>query len=121
MIFGLFLISVGGLMLINPHKALAILRKAGSTPLINYGELIVRMIPAAAMIIAADESAYPEAFRLLGWFMIATSIVLMIIPRKWHHGYALKSADILKLTYLRFLAPLSMLFGGLIIYSFTIY
>jgi hypothetical protein len=50
-LFGIFIISVGILMLFNPEKALAALRKAGSTNLINYAEITFRLIPAIALVI----------------------------------------------------------------------
>ena len=40
--FGLFLIYSGFLMFFNPEKARTVIGKAGSTILINYGELIIR-------------------------------------------------------------------------------
>ncbi len=115
--FGLFLIGVGFLMLFNPQKTREIIRKAGSTPLINYGELILRMIPATGLILCAEVSKFPQFFSLLGWFMIGTSVILMLLPRKYHHAYALKSADILTPSRIRAIAPLSFIFGGLILYA----
>lgn len=115
--FGLFLIGVGFLMLLNPQKAREILKKAGSTPLINYGELLLRMIPAAGLILCAEVSKFPQFFTLLGWFMIGTSIFLMLLPRKYHHAYALKSADILTPARIRAIAPLSFIFGGFLLYA----
>jgi len=117
MAFGIFIIGVGFLMLIKPQIARAILRKAGSTPLINYGELILRMIPAAGLILSAADSKYPQFFTLLGWFMIGTSVLLMLLPRKYHHAYALKSAEILTPTRIRAIAPLSFIFGGFLLYA----
>lgn len=61
-LFGLFLISVGFLMLFAPTKARNILTKAGSTNFVNYTEITVRMIPAAAMVLYADFSLYPIFF-----------------------------------------------------------
>ncbi len=116
-IFGLFLIGAGLLMLFKPDKARATLRKAGSTNLVNYTEITLRMVPAAAMILYSDFSRYPEAFKIIGWFMIATSMVLYMVPRKLHHDYSLKSAEILKPKFFRMLSPLSVLFGLMIIYS----
>ena len=114
--FGIFLILVGFLMLFAPKIARATLRKAGSTNFINYAEITIRMIPAIAMILYADFCRYPEFFMLLGWFMFATSIVLYFVPRKYHHNFSNKAADILKPTYVRFLFPFSMLFGGFVLY-----
>jgi uncharacterized membrane protein YfcA len=116
-IFGFYLIGVGLLMLLNPTKAREYLRKAGSTNLINYSEITIRMIPAAALVIYSGLSKYPEIFKLLGWFMIATSVVLYFVPRRFHQKYALWCADFLTPTYIKLISPISILFGCSIIYS----
>jgi Mn2+/Fe2+ NRAMP family transporter len=116
-LFGVFLIAAGFLMLFAPGKANQLLRKAGSSNLINYTEITIRMIPAAALILASDISKFPDIFRLLGWFMIFTSLVLYFVPRRLHHQYAVICADILKPIYFRLVSPLSMLFGAALIYS----
>ena len=115
--FGFFLIGVGLLMLLKPTKAREYLRKAGSTNLINYGELTIRMIPAAALVIYSEFSKFPEIFKYLGWFMIATSLVLYFVPRKYHHKYALLCADILTPPLIRFSSPFSIFFGFALIYA----
>ncbi|MBX2871126.1 MAG: hypothetical protein KTR30_03475 [Saprospiraceae bacterium] len=116
-LFGLFLIGVGILMLWRPAKARAYLKQAGSTNLINYAEITIRMIPAAGLVLSAELSQFPEIFKLLGWFMIATSIVLYFVPRRIHHAYALWCADMLTPGYIRLLAPASFLFGGAVLYA----
>ncbi|ALM09107.1 hypothetical protein SB49_01380 [Sediminicola sp. YIK13] len=116
-LFGIFLIGVAFLMLLYPTKARATISKAGSTPLINYMEITLRMVPAAALVLYADFSNYPMLFLVLGWFMLATSLVLYFVPRRLHHQYALKCAAILNPTVIRIISPLSLLFGILIIYA----
>ena len=115
--FGLFLIMVGLLMLINPEKARSWLEKAGSTNFINYAEITIRMIPAAAMIIYSEYSRFPEALFYIGGFMIFTSFVLYLVPRNLHHNFALKSAEKLTSTRIRLLSPLALTMGLLLIYS----
>ncbi len=117
LIFGLFLILVGFLMLFAPKKANETLRKAGSTNLINYAEITIRMIPAIGLILYAEFSKFPDFFKLLGWFMLITSLILYVVPRKLHHNYSLKAAHILKPVYIQLIAPFSFLFGGFLIYS----
>lgn len=116
-LFGVFLVGVGLLMLIMPEKAREYLRKAGSTNFINYTEITIRMIPAAGLILYAEFSKFQIIFTVLGWFMIATSLVLYFVPRRIHHNYALWCADILKPTYIRLISPYSLLFGLFIIYA----
>jgi len=117
LLFALFILSVGFLMLYDPNKARHILRKAGSTPLINYTELSLRMVPAFSMVMYAEYAHFPLFFSLLGYFMIATSVILMIIPRQWHHQYALQCAEILQPMYVRFMSIPSFIFGAVLIYN----
>lgn len=115
--FGIFLIFVGFLMLFAPNNARRILRRAGSTNLINYVEITIRMIPATGLILYSDLSKFPEIFKILGWFMLITSLVLYVVPRSIHHIYSLKSADIIKPIYFQLISPFSFLFGTTLIYA----
>lgn len=117
--FGIFFIGVGLIMLFKPKVARETLRKAGSTNLINYGEITIRMIPAIALIIFSDYSKFPQFFKLFGWFMLLTSFVLFFVPKKRHHDFSNKCADILKPLYFQLISPLSFLIGILIIKSVT--
>jgi uncharacterized membrane protein YfcA len=115
-LFGAFIIYVGLLMFFTPEKARATLMKAGSTNFINYGEITMRMIVALALIIYSDFSKYPEVFKIFGWFMLVTSLMLYCVPRKLHHSFSLRSAAILKPTLVRVISPFSLLLGSAIIY-----
>ena len=117
LLFGIFIIFIGFVMCINPKKARETLRKAGSTNFINYAEITIRLIPAFALIIYADFSKFPEAFTIFGWIMLTTSLILFTIPRKIHHKFSMKSADILKPIYFQVIAPVAFIVGGLIIYN----
>jgi hypothetical protein len=117
LLFGAFIIFVGFIMLFAPKIARATLRKAGSTNFINYMEITIRLIPAVALIVYADYCKFPEAFKFFGWFMIITSLILYIVPRKTHHNFSLKSAEILKPIYFQLISPFAFLFGGLIIFN----
>lgn len=115
--FAAFIISSGFLMLFIPEKARQILRKAGSTNFINYAEITIRMIPAAGLILASDFSKFPLFFKFLGWFMLITSLILYFVPRRFHHNYSLKAAEILKPSYFQMISPLAFLFGAVLIYA----
>jgi hypothetical protein len=115
--FGLFIVFVGTLMLGAPNKAISILKKAASTSLINYAEITIRLIPAISLVVYADFSRYPIYFTVFGYFMIATSCVLYLVPRHVHHRYALWCAGFLTPLKVRLTAPLSFLLGGILIYA----
>ncbi len=104
-------------MLLNPEKARSILRKAGSTNFINYAEITIRMIPAVSMIIYSEFTNYEILYKIFGWFMLTTSVILYFIPRKVHHKFSLRSAEILKPEYFHLISPVSILFGLAVIYG----
>jgi len=116
-LFGMFFFGVAFLMLFKPQKANQILRKAGSTNFINYAEITIRIIPAAAMIFVADLSKFPEVFTVFGWFMLCTSLVLYFVPRRIHHNFSVKAANILKPFYFQLISPFAFLIGMFLIYS----
>ena len=113
--FGLFLIFSGFLMFLNPERARAIIGKAGSTIVINYGELIVRLLLGISFVISAKTNAYELYFRIFGYFLIISAVILMLTPMKTHHKFSTKAAEILKPIYLRICAPFSILFGCIIL------
>lgn len=115
-LFGIFFISVALLMFFRPKTARATLRKAGSTNFINYAEITLRMIPAIGLILVADHSKFPELFKIFGCLMLLTSFVLYFIPRKLHHNFSNKSADILEPFYFQLISPFALFIGILIIY-----
>lgn len=115
--FGIIIIIAGLVMLLAPKRARQILRKAGSTNFINYTEITLRMIPAIALILFSEFSRYPVFFKLMGWIMIITSLVLYFVPRRVHHNYSLRCAEILKPLYFQLISPFALLFGSLLIYA----
>jgi len=115
--FALFFFVAGLIMLFAPAKARHLLRQAGSTNFINYAEISIRMIPAAALVLYAEYSKYPVLFTIAGWFMLVTSLVLFLVPRQVHHNFSLRCADVLKPFYFRLIAPLAFAFGSLLLYA----
>ncbi|MFC4720930.1 hypothetical protein ACFO5O_01245 [Geojedonia litorea] len=117
LLFAVFLIGVGLLMCFKPIKARAYLRQAASTNLINYLEITIRLIPATALVLYAEHAKAPNLFTYLGGFMIITSLVLYLVPRRLHHSYALLCADWLNPSRIRALSPLSIVFGAGLLYA----
>ena len=115
--FGVFIIAAGILMLFAPSKARSVLRKAGSTNIINYTEISLRMLPGIALVLYAHLSIFPLLLTILGWFILATSFILFFVPRRIHHNYSLTCAEIIKPLYFRFISPLAFAFGAFLIYA----
>lgn len=115
--FGLFLILAGVWMLTRPTACRAILAKMGSTPLIHYGEHAVRALVGFCLIGAAEASKAPLILTVAGAFIVVSSIVIALAPRRWHAAYAAWWAERLPLWIYPALAPVSLIGGAALIWS----
>ena len=88
-VFSLFLIGVGGLMIIRPDISLTVLRYMGSTPKIHFSELSLRFLAGAGVYGFAARSPHMQAFQIAGIFLMVTSLLIMCVPHKLHNAYAL--------------------------------
>lgn len=117
--FGLWLIALSLFMLLRPRKALVLLSKMGSTVVIHYAELGLRFVAGVSMILAAPASHAPEYLTPIGWFVAASSVVLMLLPRSWHAAYSSWWAQRIPPFAVSGLAPLSICAGALLAYIVT--
>lgn len=102
-------------MFFKPEKVRNTIAKAGSTYLVNFAELIPRCIIGIAFIFV--ETKFENVYNYIGYFLIVTSIFLMILPIKKHNQFSKMASGYLKPIYLKFFAPISIVFGILLIYG----
>jgi len=116
MVFGLFLVGVSCLMLANPPTAIRFLDQFASTTFINLLEATLLIIFGAAFIWYAEFSKFPNTLWVFGLLLIVPGVGIYLVPREWHRRYGVWSTKLVT-PYLRLLAPLSLLFGVLLIYA----
>lgn len=114
-VFGLFLIWSGFLMFLKPEKVKKIIATAGSTYFINYAELTIRLIIGLAFV--KVKSNFELVYNVFGYFLVFSALVLMLVPIKMHNRFSVKASNILKPSYLKFFAPISVIIGMLVIYG----
>ena len=112
---GIFLIFCGLIMFFYPEKAKQIISKAGSTFIINYAELGVRLIIGIAFILV--ETKFENVYNFFGYFLMVSALLLMILPIKKHNQFSRNASNYLKPIYLKILSPISIVFVILIIYG----
>lgn len=115
LLFGVFLIFCGFIMFFYPEKAKQIISKAGSTFMINYAELGTRFFVGIVFVFV--ETKFETVYDWFGYFLIISALLLMILPIKKHNQFSKNASDYLKPIYLKILAPISIVFGMLIIYG----
>lgn len=114
---GFWLICIGGFMALLPDNALRVLRLTASTRTVNNSEQVLRLIAGLAFLLRSPASKLPEVFEIAGWFIILSSLALLVLPLSWHSAYAIWWADRFNPATVRLLAPISALAGIGLIYA----
>ena len=109
--FALWLIFVAIYMLFWPRRCLRGLRKMGSTPAIHFGEHFLRGLAGLSLMGIAAQSSYSKVYLGIGVFLLATSVIIVLAPRGWHHSYAVYWADRVSPRALRWMAPVPFAVG----------
>jgi hypothetical protein len=112
-----WLVWVGGIMAFRPLLALDLLGRTATTSRINAIEQVPRLIAGAAMMVRAEISRFPDFFLVAGLFIAASSVVLLLIPLRWHNGYAVFWAKRIPPVAVRVIAPFSVLGGVALIWA----
>jgi hypothetical protein len=114
---GLWLIGAAAFMALRPKRALHVLSLTASTRTINNVEQGLRLLAGVALLLRAPASKLPQPFEVAGWFIVLSSLVLLVIPLRWHSAYACWWADRFAPAAVRAVAPLSALAGLGLIYA----
>lgn len=114
---GLWFMCAGVFMALRPKRALHVLSLTATTRSINNVEQGLRLLAGLALVFRSSASKLPQTFEIAGWFIILSSLVLLILPLRWHSAYAIWWADRLTPAAVQVVAPLSALAGVGLIYA----
>jgi hypothetical protein len=113
----LWLVAVAVLMAAFPALCLELMSRMATTHRINLTEQGLRMTFGLALIVRAAESRLPWLFEVGGWFIAVTSVLIMILPLRWHRAYAVWWVRKLTPVTVRALSPVSFVMGGGLAYA----
>jgi hypothetical protein len=117
--FGVFLIAVSLFALARPRRAIALIGKFASTSFINYSELTLRLLVGAAFLGASETVRNPRAFLLIGAVLIVSALALMLVPRRWHAGFAIFWSKRMPVAAIYLAAPASLMGGAALLLLLT--
>ena len=116
-LIALWLIVAAVVMAVRPAYALSVVAKAGSTVGAQWLEHTLRFLAGVVLVLVAPESRAPQSLLIIGGFVAATSILILILPRRWHHAYAVWCARTLPPWLIRALSPVSLLAAGALLWA----
>lgn len=86
-LLGLYLISLLIVTLLRKKSAIIYFSSFASSAKAHYLEQLLRLIAGLGLLIYSEKMLFPELFGILGWALIAPSILLLITPWKWHNKF----------------------------------
>ena len=89
----------------------------GGDNIIHFGEMALRALAGAALVVAAPLSKFPQIISPVGWFLILSAAVIAALPRRWHAAYSIWWARRIPVAAVRLIAPLSVLGGSTLIWA----
>jgi len=77
----------------------------------------LRVLAGVALIVRAPASKLPLVFEIAGWLLVATSLLIMVAPIRWHGAYGRWLVGRITPLAIRILSPVPMLAGACLIYA----
>jgi hypothetical protein len=118
----LWLVGVAFLMAMRPCYCLHLLEKMRanlerSNWRLQFTEQGLRGLAGVALIVRAPASKLPLVFDVAGWLLVATSMLIMVAPIRWHGVYGTWWVRRLTPLIIRILSPAPATAGAGLIYA----
>lgn len=110
---GLFMLGLAGVAIFAPAAARSFLRGFASSKIIHFLELSIRLLVGGAMIASAPRMQFTPIFTVFGWVLVATTVVMGLIPWTLHQRFAARTVPMA--TNSMSLITVGSLLGGVLI------
>lgn len=114
-VFSLYLISLPFVVLIKKDIALKYFSSFASSQKAHLTEQLFRFVFGIAIFDYSDKMLYSNFYYSFGLIIIITTLILTIVPWKWHHEIG-KKAIPLTLKYLNLYSFSAFIFGLFILF-----
>ena len=119
---GLWLVGVAFLMALRPRYCLQLFEKMSaklerSNWRLQFTEQGLRVLAGVALIVRAPASKLPMVFTVAGWLLVATSLLIMVAPIRWHGAYGRWWVGRIGPMAIRVLSPVPVMAGVGLIYA----
>jgi hypothetical protein len=111
---GLSLIGLAAVSLARPSLARRFLLGFAMTAAAHYIEMAGRMVVGVALVVASPRMLFSQLFFWFGVALVASSVVLLCLPWKWHRSMGERVLPRL-VGLLGLVSSVSLLIGGLLV------
>jgi hypothetical protein len=114
--FGLFLVGLSVVVFAKPAVAERFFMLFASSARTHYTEQVVRLLIGASLVIRSGAMWQAKVFWFVGWAIVLSSLVLIVIPWQWHHRFGEEVRPML-IRHMKLFAVGLLAFGVLLIYG----
>jgi hypothetical protein len=119
---GLWLVGVSFLMALRPTYCLELFEKMTSSLSkshwrLQFTEQGLRIVAGAGLILRSPASKLPLAFELAGCCLVASSLLILALPIRWHASYGHWCSRWLTPMVIRVLSPIPAIVGAGLVYA----
>ena len=116
LIAAVWLVGVGLFMTFCPSYAAHLCERMAaelqaSNWRVHVPEQLLRILAGAALIQRSPASKAPLFFGIFGWILVVSSIILLLLPVRWHGGFGNFLRPLLKPRPIRLLSPVPVIAG----------
>lgn len=86
--FALWVAAGSFVAVVRPERARGWIARFAVSHLVNLAEQVWRGLAGAALIVLAPKTLAPELLRIAGLILLASAAALLVIPLRWHSGFA---------------------------------
>lgn len=112
----LLLIGVAVLVFARPAVAERFFSGFASSARTHFAEQIFRVVFGGSLVIYSSAMWQTGAFRIVGWLLAVSSVLLMLFPWQWHHRFGQKIMPRF-IQHMWLYAIGSFAFGAVILYA----
>ncbi len=87
----IYLICIAVVSFFAPSLATRFLDGFASSLRIHITEMLIRLLVGWSLVAYAPQMLYSAAFSVFGWILAITSVVLLLVPWRWHQRFARKA------------------------------
>jgi hypothetical protein len=86
----IYLIGLAAVSFFAPAIAAQFLDRFASSAQAHFTEMAIRLVVGGSLVVNAPRMLFSDAFLLFGWVLVITTIILLLVPWRWHHRFAQK-------------------------------
>jgi hypothetical protein len=114
--FSLFLVGLTVVVFAKPAVAERFFMSFATSARAHYTEQVVRLLIGTSLIIRSGAMWQPKIFGFVGWAIVFSSLVLILIPWQWHYRFG-EEVRPMVIRHMKLFAVGLLAFGVLLIYG----